>query len=161
MRKTKLTAYVALVCISALAVAAFASASTSTISLRKTAVGKVLVGGNGRTVYLFTADKGNTSNCYGQCATFWPPLIASAKPRAGAGVKASLLGTTKRADGRLQVTYNHHPLYTFIKDTKKGQTNGEGLNAFGGVWDAVSSAGAKVVKANAAPAPATSGNGVY
>jgi hypothetical protein len=64
----------------------------------------------------------------------------------GAGVKASLLGTTKRTDGRLQVTYKRHPLYTFIKDTKKGQTNGEGINAFGGVWHAVSPTGAPIVK---------------
>jgi predicted lipoprotein with Yx(FWY)xxD motif len=60
-----------------------------------------------------------------------PPLISSGKPRAAAGAKASLLGTTRRADGRLQVTYNHHPLYTFVKDTSKGQTNGERVNAFG------------------------------
>jgi hypothetical protein len=57
-----------------------------------------------------------------------------------------MLGTTRRADGRLQVTYNHHPLYRFLKDTKKGQTNGEQLNAFGGVWYAVSPAGARVVR---------------
>ena len=73
--------------------------------------------------------------------------------RAAAGVRASILGTTKRADGRLQVTYNHHPLYRFVKDTKKGQTQGEQLSAFGGVWYAVSSAGAKVVRHSA-------GNGI-
>jgi hypothetical protein len=54
------------------------------------------------------------------CATFWPPLIAAGKARAGTGTRASLLGTIKRADGRRQVTYNHHPLYTFVKDTKRG-----------------------------------------
>ncbi len=86
------------------------------------------------------------------CVQFWPPLIATGKPRAGAGARASLLGTTRRADGRLQVTYKRHPLYTFVKDTTKGQTNGEGVNAFGAIWDAVSPAGAKVVKP-AAPAP--------
>ena len=82
------------------------------------------------------------------CASFWPPLITTGKPRAGTGAKASLLGTTKRADGRVQVTYNHHPLYTFKKDTKKGQTNGEGLSAFGATWYAVSPAGARVVKSS-------------
>ena len=55
------------------------------------------------------------------CATFWPPLIADGKPRVAGGAKASLLGTTKRADGRLQVTYNHHPLYTFVKDKKRAR----------------------------------------
>jgi predicted lipoprotein with Yx(FWY)xxD motif len=131
------------------------------VSTATSSLGRVLVNAQGHTLYLFGKDKNGKSACSGMCATNWPPLIATAKARAAGGVKASRLGTTKRADGRLQVTYNHHPLYTFIKDTKKGQTNGEGLNAFGGVWDAVSSAGAKVVKANAAPAPATSGNGVY
>jgi predicted lipoprotein with Yx(FWY)xxD motif len=82
----------------------------------------------------------------GQCATFWPPLIATGKPRAAAGTKASMLGTTKRADGRLQVTYNHHPLYTFAKDTKKGQANGEGVIAFGGQWFVVSPAGTRIAK---------------
>jgi predicted lipoprotein with Yx(FWY)xxD motif len=85
---------------------------------------------------------------------FWPPLIASGKPLATAGAKASLLGTTKRADGRLQVTYNHHPLYRFAKDTKKGQTNGEEVDAFGAHWYALSPAGAKVEKNDA-----KSGNG--
>ena len=73
----------------------------------------------------------------------------------------------KRADGRLQVTYNHHPLYTFVKDTGKGQTNGEGVSAFGGEWYAVSAAGATVVKAAATgtgggdPAPGGYGSGGY
>ena len=65
--------------------------------------------------------------------------------------RASLLGTTKRADGRLQVTYNHHPLYTFVNDTKRGQTNGEAVNAFGAKWYAVSAAGAKVERNDAMP----------
>jgi predicted lipoprotein with Yx(FWY)xxD motif len=64
--------------------------------------------------------------------------------RAGRGVKASLLGTTKRGAGKLQVTYNRHPLYTFKLDTKPGQTNGEDLNDFGGVWEALSPAGKKI-----------------
>ena len=86
-------------------------------------------------------------------------VITSGKPLATNGVKASLLGTTKRADGRMQVTYNGHPLYTFVKDTKKGQTNGEELKAFGAEWYVVSPAGAKIAKSTAAgPAP-TSGNG--
>ena len=63
-----------------------------------------------------------------------------------AGARASLLGMTRRANGRLQVTYKRHPLYTFVKDTKKGQTNGEGVNGFGALWYAVSPAGAAVVK---------------
>jgi predicted lipoprotein with Yx(FWY)xxD motif len=116
------------------------------VSTATTSLGRILVDARGHTLYLFGKDKNGKSACSGACAAAWPPLIATAKPRAGAGVKASRLGTTKRADGRLQVTYNHHPLYTFVKDTKKGQTNGEGLNAFGAAWDALSAAGARVEK---------------
>ena len=143
MHKTKLPAFAALICIAALAVAAFASASTSTISLRNTAVGKVLVGASGRTVYLFTADKGKTSRCYGQCASFWPPLIAS-HPTAGAGLKHSLLGTTKRKDGKLQVTYGGHPLYYFAQDKKAGDIHGQAFVHFGGTWWVESAAGKKI-----------------
>jgi hypothetical protein len=68
---------------------------------------------------------------------------------------------TKRADGRMQVTYNHHPLYTFVKDTKAGQTNGEGVSAFGAVWNAMSPAGAKIVKPSAPPSTGGGGGGGY
>ena len=114
------------------------------VAVANTGLGRVLVDGRGRTLYLFDNDKRGKSACSGKCAAFWPPLLTSGKPLATAGAKPSLLGTTRRADGRLQVTYNHHPLYTFVKDTRKGQTNGEGLNAFGAEWYAVSTAGAKV-----------------
>jgi predicted lipoprotein with Yx(FWY)xxD motif len=73
------------------------------------------------------------------------------------GARASLIGTTKRSDGRMQVTYNHHPLYMFAKDKAKGQTNGEGVNAFGGTWDVVSPAGSKIVKQTSS----SSGGGGY
>ena len=87
------------------------------------------------------------SACSGSCASFWPPVVTSGKAVAGAGVKSTLLGTIKRSDGRLQVTYNHHPLYTFKLDTKAGQVNGEGSSNFGAKWYAVSASGAAVVKA--------------
>jgi predicted lipoprotein with Yx(FWY)xxD motif len=135
------------------------------VAVANSGLGRVLVDGRGRTLYLFQKDRRDKSACVGQCAGFWPPLIASGKPFAAAGAKASLLGTTKRADGRLQVTYNHHPLYSFSKDTGKGQTNGEGINAFGAEWFAVSAAGAKIEKSATAstgggdPAPEGYGNG--
>src|SRR5881409_1512590 len=111
---------------------AFSATRThGTVSVRKTSLGRILVNSRGHTLYLFGKDRNGKSACAGMCATFWPPLIAAGKPSAGAGTRASLLGTTRRADGRRQVTYNHHPLYTFVKDKRKGQTNGEGLNAFG------------------------------
>jgi len=124
------------------------------VKTAQTGLGRILVNSRGHTLYQFGKDKNGKSACAGQCATFWPPLInTSGKPLAQAGAKASLLGTTKRADGRMQVTYNHHPLYTFAKDTKKGQTKGEGLTAFGGKWEVNSPAGAKIEKHTAAPAP--------
>jgi predicted lipoprotein with Yx(FWY)xxD motif len=107
------------------------------VALGKTALGGVLVDARGRTLYLFEKDKHGKSACYGACAAYWPPLLSSAKPRPGPGVRASLLGVTKRADGKRQVTYAGHPLYAFIGDKKAHQTTGEGLTDFGAAWDAV------------------------
>jgi predicted lipoprotein with Yx(FWY)xxD motif len=135
-----------------------AQAKGAVVSTAKTNLGRILVKSNGRTLYLFEKDRKGKSACSGQCATFWPPLITSGKPRVTSGARASLVGTTRRSDGRLQVTYNHHPLYTFVKDKKAGQTNGEGVNAFGAGWDAVSPAGAKIEKPSA---PSQSGGGSY
>ena len=104
----------------------------------------ILVNATRRTLYLFKADAGANSACTGACATAWPPLRANGKPTVGSGARASKLGTTKRSDGKPQVTYNGHPLYGFIKDKKSGETNGEGLSAFGAPWFAVSPAGKQV-----------------
>jgi predicted lipoprotein with Yx(FWY)xxD motif len=114
------------------------------VGVASSRLGRIVVDGKGRTLYAFAKDKNGRSACSGSCATYWPPLLTSGKVRAGHGVKASRLGTTKRGDGKLQVTYNRHPLYTFKLDKKAGQTNGEGLNDFGGVWDVLSPAGKKV-----------------
>jgi predicted lipoprotein with Yx(FWY)xxD motif len=130
-----------------------ASAPSAKVRVASTDLGTVLVNSKGRTLYLFTADSGKKSACSGMCATFWPPLRTGGKPTAGRGVRASLLGTTKRSDGRAQVTYHGHPLYGFAKDKKPGDTNGEGVTAFGGGWFAVSPAGNQV-SPPAAPAPA-------
>jgi predicted lipoprotein with Yx(FWY)xxD motif len=124
----------------ALFAAAHASAATSAakVGTAKTAIGMVIVNGQGRTLYMFAADKHGKSACYGQCAHYWPPLLTSGKPTVAKGAKASLLGTTRRKDGKLQVTYNGRPLYRYISDTKVGQTNGQGLNLSGGLWWAIS-----------------------
>jgi predicted lipoprotein with Yx(FWY)xxD motif len=122
-----------------------ATAHHPTINVRREgSLGKVLVDSSGRTLYLFGRDRGGRSACSGACARNWPPAVVSGKPTAGSGVKASKLGTTKRSDGRRQVTYNGHPLYRFKGDTKAGQANGEGLTAFGGIWDVVSPAGRRI-----------------
>jgi predicted lipoprotein with Yx(FWY)xxD motif len=135
-----------------------AHAKGPVVSTAKTSLGQIIVNSSGRTLYLFEKDRNGKSACSGQCAVFWPPLTTSGKPGVTGGARASLIGTTRRADGRLQVTYNHHPLYTFVKDKKAGQTNGEGVNAFGAVWDAVSPAGTKIEKPSA---PSSGGGGGY
>ena len=143
MGKVKLTVFVTLLAAGVLATAALASTKTSTIALKSTAVGKVLIAANGRTLYMFTADKGTKSACYGQCASYWPPVIAG-KPTAGTGLNASMLGTTRRKDGKLQVTYHGHPLYFFLLDKKAGDVKGQGYVHFGGAWWVLSAAGAKI-----------------
>jgi predicted lipoprotein with Yx(FWY)xxD motif len=93
------------------------------------------------TLYLFEADKGTTSTCSGDCATNWPPVTTSGNATATMGATSSMLGTTTRDDGSTQVTYNGHPLYTFVGDTSAGQATGQGINAFGGLWYVVTTAG--------------------
>jgi len=107
-------------------------------------LGRILVDSKGITLYDFVKDKGTTSVCYGACAALWPPLLTKGKPVAGPGVRASLLGTTKRKDGKLEVTYNGHPLYYFVTDRKPGQTTGQGVNQFGGPWWVLSTAGKEI-----------------
>jgi predicted lipoprotein with Yx(FWY)xxD motif len=125
-------------------IARSATGTNATLSLRKTKLGPVLVNSRGHTLYMFAKDRNGKSSCSGSCAGFWPPLLHRGKPTAGPGVKASLLGTTRRSNGGVQVTYNKHPLYGFSLDKRAGQTNGEGQLAFGGKWYAVSARGTAV-----------------
>jgi len=126
------------------------AAAETKVAVASSKLGRILVDGHGRTLYLFARDRNGKSTCSGACVGYWPPLIASGKPRAVAGAKASLLGTTRRGDGRLQVTYRHHPLYRFSGDTAKGLTSGQGLDDFGGKWWVVSPAGNKIAKSGSA-----------
>jgi predicted lipoprotein with Yx(FWY)xxD motif len=128
------------------------SAGAATVHVAKTRLGKILVDSRGHTLYLFKKDKGKKSACSGACAQFWPPLRTSGKPKAGSGAKASLLGTTKRSDGKPQVTYNGHPVYGFVMDKKAGDTSGEGVTAFGAKWFAISASGKQVSPKSAKPA---------
>jgi predicted lipoprotein with Yx(FWY)xxD motif len=116
------------------------------------ALGTVLVDAEGMTVYEFTEDSGTTSNCYGECEAAWPPVEASGKPTAGEGATAADLGTTKRKDGTLQVTYKGHPLYTFTGDEAAGEANGSELD---GTWFVLDEAGSAVKGKTTAAASGT------
>ena len=103
------------------------------LSARSSEFGMAVFGPNGKVVYVFGADHGSTSRCYGVCATAWPPVLTGAAPVAGAGVQASLLGTTKRTDGALQVTYAGHPLYYYSADPV-GKVMCQHATMHGGLW---------------------------
>ena len=125
---------------------------SATVSVANTGLGKILVDSQGRTLYLFERDSGTTSACTGACAVEWPPLRATAKPTVGGGANASIVATSDRSDGKSQVTYNGHPLYLFSADQKAGDTNGQGVNAFGGLWYVLSPTGTEITRT-----PSTSG----
>jgi predicted lipoprotein with Yx(FWY)xxD motif len=167
--KRKITLFIAAAALSGAALVAAALGDTSSassqqpskgalVALGKTTLGNVLVDARGRTLYLFAKDKRGRSACYGACATYWPPLVSSAKPRAARGVRASLLGVTKRTDGKRQVTYAGHPLYTFSLDRRAGQTSGQGLTDFGGTWAAVAASG-RAVESTSSGSSGGSGGG--
>jgi len=128
VRRLVLAIPVALVAL-ALAVPAFAENPTVQIA-SDPKLGNILVDSKGMTLYLYTRDEPNVSNCYDQCATNWPPLIVTAAPTGPANLPGKL-GTTTRKDGKMQVTYDGKPLYLWIRDTKPGDTTGQGVN---NVW---------------------------
>jgi predicted lipoprotein with Yx(FWY)xxD motif len=121
-----------------------AAASGATLRVAGIEPGKALVDDQGRTLYLFEADKGDESTCNGACASIWPPETATGKATVGAGLAAAKVGTTKRSDGSAQLTYNGHPLYRYAADSKPGDANGQGLNQFGGPWYVLNASGAKI-----------------
>lgn len=100
-------------------------------------LGTILVASEGMTLYDFHKDKGGKSSCYGACAGTWPPLLTEGKPQAEGGAQAGMLGTTKRKDGTVQVTYAGWPLYTYIGDQKPGEANGNDIDEFGAEWYAL------------------------
>jgi predicted lipoprotein with Yx(FWY)xxD motif len=137
-----------------------ATAATSnpktTIGVANSGLGTILVDSQGHTLYLFKKDSSTTSACSGECAAAWPPLLAAGKPTIANGANASLAGTITRPDGTKQVTYGGHPLYLFVKDENPGETNGEGVTAFGAAWFAVSPAGTQIAKQSSSGAGASS-----
>jgi predicted lipoprotein with Yx(FWY)xxD motif len=105
-------------------------------------LGPILVTADGMTLYTFAIDAPGVSNCTtAACVNFWPPATVEAQPGAAPGVPGTL-GTLTRSDGSMQLTYNGSPLYTFALDRNPGDAKGEGINEFGGVWNAVPVAGA-------------------
>jgi predicted lipoprotein with Yx(FWY)xxD motif len=124
------------------AIASSATSRPATVKTGTSALGRIVVDGQSRTLYLFEKDRKGKSACAGACAQSWPPLLTKGAPKAASAAKASLLGTIKRSDGTTQVTYNKHPLYTFAGDQgKRGATKGEGLDAFGAKWYVVAAKG--------------------
>jgi predicted lipoprotein with Yx(FWY)xxD motif len=116
------------------------------IAAKDTKLGKILVDEDGRTLYLFEADKSTQSTCAGTCSQAWPPVTTSGKPVAEQGAEMSKLGTTMRSDGKTQVTYGGHPLYYYAEDEKAGDTNGQGSKEFGAEWYVLGPTGGKVEK---------------
>lgn len=135
-----------------------AAGTTATLKTEKTSLGTVLATSKGFTVYWFGKDTPGTSACTGACAAKWPPVLG--KPRAAAGTTLpGTLGTVTRAGGAAEATYNGHPLYTFVGDSAPGQTNGNMLNAFGGIWYAVTVSGAAGGSPSPSPSSSSSSGG--
>ncbi|MFE3031818.1 hypothetical protein ACFXKY_09210 [Streptomyces canus] len=133
-----------------------AAGGSGTLQAHSSPLGRILVDGTGRALYLFQADSGTTSQCYGSCAQAWPPDTTTGHPSAH-GLNATMVGTTPRKDHTTQVTYHGHPLYRFAQDVKPGDTTGQGSTAFGGAWYVVSPSGTAIT--STAPSPSSSGSG--
>jgi predicted lipoprotein with Yx(FWY)xxD motif len=148
--------------------AANADAAITVATASIPGVGTVLVNGSGQTLYLLSSEQGGKLTCTDAngCTKVWPDTeLPSGKTAgiAGAGVQASLLSTVKTADGKLYLTYNTFPLYTFTGDTKTGTAAGQGITSFGGTWSAITPAGAAATTSSASSSPSaktsSSGNG--
>jgi predicted lipoprotein with Yx(FWY)xxD motif len=95
--------------------------------------GTILGDGRGQAVYLFDKEQSSRSECYGDCARAWPPVLAKGRPVAGKGARKRLLGTTRRRNGKRQVTYDGHPLYYYVDDAP-GRVLCHNVAEFGGLW---------------------------
>jgi predicted lipoprotein with Yx(FWY)xxD motif len=141
------------------AAAAASSGSGGAISTTKGPVGTYLTGASGRAIYLWVADTGSKSNCTGQCAKFWPPVLAKTTPTVSGGATASDLGTTTRANGTKQVTYKGHPLYYFFEDPTAGTDKGQGSSNFGAKWWLVAPSGTAITTKGSSSSSGGSGSG--
>jgi predicted lipoprotein with Yx(FWY)xxD motif len=118
--------------------------AVATVKTAKVKLGTIVVDGSGHTLYLFEKDQNGTSACTGACAKVWSPLTTGAAPQSGGGAQSAMLGTIKRPDGTMQVTYAGHPLYHYDDDHKPGQAEGQGEKAFGASWYVVAPSGKKI-----------------
>jgi predicted lipoprotein with Yx(FWY)xxD motif len=144
--------------------ASASSAATATISAKSVpGVGTVLVDGQGQTLYMLTSEKDGKITCTqaNGCTQAWPETLVADRvaATAGHGVQASLLGTVKDANGNLEATYNHWPLYTFSGDSGPGMANGQGLTSFGGTWYVLNGSGIPVTSNPSRNAASGGGNG--
>jgi predicted lipoprotein with Yx(FWY)xxD motif len=121
-----------------------AAGTAATVDLHASKLGQIIVDAQGRTLYLFEADKGGKSSCEGPCATAWPPYLSNGAPQAAMGATGGLVATTTRADGTTQVTYGGHPLYYFVGDKAAGDLTGQDINQFGAKWYVVGKDGKKI-----------------
>ncbi len=112
-----------------------------TVATHASDYGTIVTNGEGRALYLFEKEDSDRSQCYGACAVAWPPLLTDGEPRAAGGARASQLSTTKRSDGKTQVTYRGHPLYYYEGDTAPGEVGCQNVNEFGGLWLVVDPSG--------------------
>jgi predicted lipoprotein with Yx(FWY)xxD motif len=122
-----------------------AASSPASVTVHGSKYGRILFDGRGFVLYGFSRDPRGRSTCSGACATAWPPFVVKHAARAGAGTKASLVGTVRRADGSLQATYAGRPLYYYVGDRKPGQILCQGVKEYGGLW--------QVVRPNGVPVP--------
>jgi predicted lipoprotein with Yx(FWY)xxD motif len=132
----RLTALASIVLAAVLAPAAMSGATADRVTLttHSSRFGQILFDGKGFVLYAFTKDPRGRSACYGACAAAWPPYVVSRAPRAAAGVKPKLLGTTRRKDGKLQVTYAGRPLYYYVGDRSPYEIRCQNVDEFGGLW---------------------------
>ncbi len=130
------------------------------LTTARTALGTILVNGQGRAVYRFAADTKGHSNCNGSCLQYWPAVTSSQSMPTSASTVSAGLGVITRSDGLKQVTVNGWPVYTFAGDNAPGVTSGQGTNFSGGLWWVVSSSGTEIKattgSANSTPSPSKS-----
>jgi predicted lipoprotein with Yx(FWY)xxD motif len=140
----KLTALISILAVAVLAPSAMSADRSGTVAAHSSRFGRILFDGRGFVLYAFTKDARGRSACYGACAAAWPPYLVSAKPKAAAGVNAKLLGTTRRRDGKLQLTFAGRPLYYYVGDRAPRQILCQNVSEYGGLWLVVRPSGVLV-----------------